>query len=58
VSISRDGRKAATGSYDEHALKLWDVEKGALIGNLVGHSDFVVAVAFSPDGQAACLREL
>jgi WD40 repeat protein len=34
-----------------NAIKLWDPDTGRLIGNLVGHKDQVVALAFSPDGR-------
>ena len=35
---------------DQHTIKLWDVETGALLSTLEGHSGMVNSVAFSPDG--------
>jgi WD40 repeat protein len=32
-------------------VRLWDTATGELRGTLVGHSDWVSAVVFSPDGQ-------
>ena len=32
-------------------IKLWSVETGQEIKTLVGHSDAVISVAFSPDGK-------
>ncbi|MEJ6487517.1 WD40 repeat domain-containing protein [Nostoc punctiforme UO1] len=49
VSFSRDGQILASGSQDG-SLNLWDVKTGKLIRTLK-HSDPVIGVAFSPDGQ-------
>lgn len=35
----------------ETAIKLWDTGSGNLISTMVGHSNAVRAIAFSPDGQ-------
>jgi WD40 repeat protein len=35
----------------DNTVRLWDVGTGASRGTLEGHSDWVSAVAFSPDGQ-------
>lgn len=51
VVLSPGGKLAATGSYDEKAVRLWDLKKGELAADLKGHSDFVVGVSFSPDGK-------
>jgi WD40 repeat protein len=62
LAFSPDGRRllsairnaaASTGdvNLDVNAIKLWDPDTGRLIGNLVGHKDQVVALAFSPDGR-------
>ncbi|HEY6400823.1 MAG TPA: hypothetical protein VI479_05410 [Blastocatellia bacterium] len=32
-------------------IKLWDVKTGALVKVLSGHTDYVYAIAFSPDGR-------
>jgi WD40 repeat protein len=36
-------------SYDK-TIRLWDVQSGELWKTLLGHTDYVYAVAFSPDG--------
>jgi hypothetical protein len=43
-------REKQIGSGD-NAIKLWNVRTGRLLCNLIGHSDGVESVAFSPDGQ-------
>jgi len=40
----------ATASFDG-TVKLWDVEVGKCVHDLVKHNDQVYAVSFSPDGQ-------
>ncbi|MCC5640422.1 WD40 repeat domain-containing protein [Nostoc sp. CHAB 5844] len=49
VGFSPDGHILASGSYDG-SLNLWDVQTGKLIRTLK-HSDPVIGVVFSPDGQ-------
>jgi serine/threonine protein kinase/WD40 repeat protein len=45
--LSRSGlRRTGPGR-----LKLWNVQHGTLKHDLVGHNDFVTAVAFSPNGK-------
>lgn len=48
--ISPDGRLVAAG--DGASLRLWSVETGQIIGDLVGHSGQVNTAAFSPDGAS------
>ena len=40
---------ATTG--DDHYLRVWNMEEGALLARLEGHTDWVRALAFSPDGK-------
>ena len=40
-------RTLATGGFD-NSIKLWDITTGGLVHNLVGHSYWVEAIAFSP----------
>jgi glucose repression regulatory protein TUP1 len=50
VAISPDGRLVAAGSLDT-AVRIWDVQTGALIEKLRGHRDSVYSVAFTPDSK-------
>lgn len=41
-----------TGINDaDHAIRLWDVERGSLLGHCRGHKQWIRSVAFSPDGK-------
>jgi len=52
VSISPDGRRAVSASEDK-ALRVWDLETGACLRRLEGHTDRVGRVSVSPDGRRA-----
>lgn len=49
VTFSPDGKILAAN--DKQEIKLWDVETGAEIGKLIGHSDKVTCVAFLPQNK-------
>ena len=40
----------ASASADT-TIKIWDLESGVLIKELIGHLDILSTVAFSPDGE-------
>ncbi|KFZ24532.1 hypothetical protein V502_00989 [Pseudogymnoascus sp. VKM F-4520 (FW-2644)] len=48
--LGSTSKQIATGSGD-NTIKLWDASTGGLQKTLAGHSDWVEAVAFSPDGK-------
>src|SRR5262249_48943609 len=50
VALSADGRLLAMGGEGGHAIRVWDLLKGAECCRLRGHGDEVRALAFSPDG--------
>ncbi len=52
VSLSRDGRRALSGSFDK-TVRLWDLETGKELQLFKGHEDVVGAVALSRDGKQA-----
>ncbi|GAC1450406.1 MAG: hypothetical protein NVSMB9_34830 [Isosphaeraceae bacterium] len=55
LAFSADGRTIATGTRSSptpnHRVVFWDVETGRMRSSLRGHSDAIMAVAFSPDGK-------
>jgi WD40 repeat protein len=49
LDIQPGGRLVAAAG-DDHVIRLWNMDDGTLAVRLVGHTDWVRAVAFSPDG--------
>ncbi len=50
--FSPDGRLLASCcTFDDPTVRIWDVSTREVVRNLVGHSDRIRDVAFSPDGQ-------
>jgi WD40 repeat protein len=49
--MDNDGSK--DGPEESHAgvVKLWDATAGGEVGRLLGHTQHVLGVAFSPDGR-------
>jgi WD40 repeat protein len=53
VTFSSDGKQLLIGggeSYDD-TLQLYDVASGQKVGTFLGHTNWVLSVAFSPDGK-------
>jgi serine/threonine protein kinase len=51
VAFSPDGLTLASGSNEDHTIKLWEVYSGQLLNTLQGYSNADLSVAFSPDGR-------
>ncbi len=51
VAFSPDGRRLATGSEKDEALRLWDTESWQDVLTLEGQGDLFFRTAFSPDGN-------
>jgi len=50
VALAADGKLLVTGSYPENSARLWEVENGHEIHELVGNRAQLRGAAFSPDG--------
>ncbi len=50
VAFKADGKVLVSGSED-HSIKLWNPQTGALLHTLSRHKEDVYAVAISPDGK-------
>lgn len=54
ADLSPDGRTAISTALDRTTLELWDITTGETINALmIGHNDWVDAVAVSPSGKTA-----
>jgi WD40 repeat protein len=51
VGFSMDGKRLATGSGDQEAVKLWDTESWQDVFTLEGQGTGYIGVGFSPDGN-------
>jgi hypothetical protein len=51
--FSPDARRALVAGPGAATFQLWDVEGGKLLGDLAGHTEDVLALAFSQDGRQA-----
>jgi WD40 repeat protein len=50
-SFSPDGARLAGVDDSDHSVLLWDVASGEVTARLVGHSDYVHGLAFTPRGD-------
>ncbi len=50
AGYSPDGKMLASGGGDG-AIRIWDVETGAVLKTLEGHTSAIVWVGYSPDGK-------
>lgn len=46
-----DRRKEEGDVFDHHVIQIMDTERGEVTKTLLGHTDLVTALAFSPDGR-------
>jgi WD40 repeat protein len=51
VAFSPDGKRLATGSDKQEALRLWDTESWQDVLTLEGQGDLFFSTSFSPDGN-------
>ncbi len=53
LGFSPDGHTLATTSFRDKTIGLWEVRSGQSRGSIIGHTDWVGSLAFSPDGLLA-----
>jgi WD40 repeat protein len=58
IAFSRDGKKFMTASNRENAVKIWDIVSQKVQKILIGHSDAITSIAFSPNGEKAITGSL
>jgi len=51
IAFSADGKRLASAEGSDKTVKLWDVPTGKEVKTLTVHTEFAIAVAFSPDGK-------
>jgi WD40 repeat protein len=53
VAFTRDNAYVAEagGNTDDFDIRIWEVATGNPVSTMAGHTDFIAALAFSPDGQ-------
>lgn len=51
VVISPDGKQIASYDWNLHIIRIWSIETGELLRELVGHTDGVNCVCYSQDGE-------
>jgi WD40 repeat protein/serine/threonine protein kinase len=51
VAFSPDSRTLAFNENEYGEILLWDIARRSVMTRLTGHQSFVIALAFSPDGQ-------
>lgn len=53
LAVSPESNLLAVGSRDrkESGIRLWDLQNGQATGTLEGHTNFLMSLAFSPDGR-------
>ena len=50
VAFSPDGSRVLAGGENK-ILRLWNVSSGELVRSFKGHRDWILVVAYSPDGR-------
>ncbi len=53
ASVTPDGRRAVSTSWDQTLLRVWDLESGQCLRTLKGHIRSVFSVSVTPDGRRA-----
>jgi WD40 repeat protein len=51
VSVSADGRRLASGGLRDKSIRIWDLETGLLVDELIGPDLGIRSLAISPDGK-------
>lgn len=51
LDVSPNGKNFASGSDFSCNVKIWNIETGALVNELEGHTGTILSIAYSPDGR-------
>lgn len=53
MTVSAKSRRVITATWNQHLLRIWDLDSGREVGQLIGHTGDIRAVMITEDGRYA-----